>query len=354
MKKLLLWIVIIIALFLAGCKKSISIEQDKALSGEEISITQIDLISDYYPFKENIVMDYEGIGNEYAERKSFVEFVENNRAQMKIMNPGTVVVKVIEYKNGVLTEIFSEGEFYHIENMINSNSNKSSIILKEPLEVGQSWTTEEGYSREITGKEEKIETPSGIYEALEVTTEFANGAIQKDYYAKDLGHVATIYKDDINEVKTLLQKVDKQPQQMKIETYYPTFNDIGTVFVNQNIEFNTNDNIEETLESLLKNPPSDELIAPVSKDTRINKIVLNRNSWTLEVDFSEEFLRDMNAGSTFELEILKSIVNTLGRFYDVEKVYLTVEDVPYESGHFSINPGEYFKVDTTNVEEFSE
>lgn len=354
MKRLLLWIVIITAIFLAGCKKTISIQQDKALSGEEISMEKVDLISDYYPFKENTVMEYAGVGNEYAERKTFLEFVENNRAQMKIMNPGTVVVKVIEYKNGVLTEIFSEGEFYHIENMINSTSNKNSIILKEPLDLGQSWITEEGYSREITSKEVKIETPAGIYQALEVTTDFENGAIQKDYYAKDLGHVATIYDDGTNEVKTLLLKNEIQSQSIEIETYYPTYKDIGTAFVNQNIEFNTNDNIDRILENLLKNPPSDKLIAPISKDTNMNRIDLNRESWTLEVDFSEEFLADMNVGSALELEILKSIVNTLGRFYDVEKVYITVEDIPYESGHFSINPGEYFKVDITNLEEFSE
>ena len=36
------------------------------------------------------------------------------------------------------------------------------------------------------------------------------------------------------------------------------------------------------------------------------------------------------------MEILKSVVNTLEKFYDVEKVYITVEDKPYESGHFRV------------------
>ena len=60
----------------------------------------------------------------------------------------------------------------------------------------------------------------------------------------------------------------------------------------------------------------------------------------------------MNAGSGLEMEILKSLVNTLGAFYDVDKVYITVEDKPYESGHYGINTEEFFKVDKDGIEEF--
>ena len=55
----------------------------------------------------------------------------------------------------------------------------------------------------------------------------------------------------------------------------------------KNIEFGTNDNIENILENIMKNPPSNKLISPTSKILNINKIHLNRDSWTLEVDFSK-------------------------------------------------------------------
>ena len=124
------------------------------------------------------------------------------------------------------------------------------------------------------------------------------------------------------------------------------------VYIEQDIEFGTNESIEDILENVMKNPPSDKLIPSISKNTNINKIHLNRESWTLEVDFSKELLTDMNAGSSLEIEILKSIVNTLGKFYDAEKIYITVEGSPYESGHFSIKPGEYFQVDDLGIKEF--
>ena len=41
----------------------------------------------------------------------------------------------------------------------------------------------------------------------------------------------------------------------------------------------------------------------------------------------------MNAGSGGENLILQSIVNTFGNYYGVEKVCLTVDNKPYESGH---------------------
>lgn len=355
MKKLLsLLLIVILIVPLIGCRKTISKEQTKVIGDEEKATTEILTIADYYPFRENIIMDYEGIGNEYAEQKTFIEFVEENRAQMKIMNPGTVFVKVLEYKNGALTEVFAEGEFYHIENMLNANTNSNSVILKEPLEIGNAWSNNEGSTMEITSLDKKIETPSGSYNALEVTTEFKDGGNQKQYYARDIGLVASIYSYEENEIKTLLKSIDNEKQEMEIISYYPTAEDIGTEYVKQDIEFGTNDSIEEILGNIMKNPPSDKLIPPISQNTNVNRIHLNRDSWTLEVDFSKELLMDMNAGSALEMEILKSIVNTLGKFYDVEKVYITIEGNPYESGHFGIKPGESFQVDTSNIEEFNE
>lgn len=105
MKKLLsLLLIIVLILSLFGCKSKVVKDQSNGLISEQKSSSEILTIADYFPFRDNIVMDYEGIGNEYAEQITFVEFVEGNRAQMKIMNPGTVFVKVLENNNGTLRE----------------------------------------------------------------------------------------------------------------------------------------------------------------------------------------------------------------------------------------------------------
>ena len=97
---------------------------------QEIFNDSILTIEDYFPIKENTIKEYEGIGNEFAAKSTFVEFIAEGKVQIKEVNPGTSFVKVIEYKNGELKEIYAEGEFYHIENMLNANTNKNNILSK--------------------------------------------------------------------------------------------------------------------------------------------------------------------------------------------------------------------------------
>lgn len=351
MKKFLYVSLIIILIFsLIGCSEAVEKKGTTSKIEEEQNQGKIISIMDYYPFVENLIMDYEGIGNEYAEQTRIIEFIEENKIQVKILNPGTIFVKVLEYSNGELREVFSEGEFYHIENMLNSNRNSDNIILKEPLEVGNSWTNLDGDNIEITSLNKEIETPHGKYKALEVTKKFESGAVEKSYYGKNIGFIGSVYEDGDFQVKTLLKSIENQGQSIKLEAYYPSLDSISTKYVDKDLLFNTNDHIEEMLEEILKDPSSANLLASISEDTKINKIKLDRNSWTLKVDFSEELLEDMNAGSTYEVEILKSIVNTLGRFYDVDKVYITIDGKPYESGHISINEEEYFEVNIEGIE----
>lgn len=342
MKKFLYVNLIVILMFsLSGCSQAVEKDQVSNYMEEEDTLS----IMDYYPFAEDMVMEYEGIGNEYAEQTRVVEFIEENKMQIKVTNPGTVFVNVLEYNNGELKEVFDEGEFYHIENMINANRNLDNIILKEPLVIGNSWTNKAGETVEITSLDKEINTPNGKYKALEVSTKHEDGAIEKNYYVKNIGFIANIYKDKDFEVSSLLKSIDNQGQKINVEAYYPSKDDMHTKYVNKEVVFNTNDHIVDILEDVLKNPNSNKVLGSISNDTKINEIYLDRSLWTLRVDFSEELLEDINAGSSYEFEILKSIVNTLGRFYDVDKVYITVNGNPYESGHIDLKEGEYFEVD---------
>ena len=61
------------------------------------------------------------------------------------------------------------------------------------------------------------------------------------------------------------------------------------------------------MEDILKNPPSDGLAQVIPDTTTINMLKLDRLDWSVKVDFSEDLLRDMNVGSSFETEILKAL-----------------------------------------------
>ena len=244
--------IFILVLTLFGCNKSADVEEvnkdvieEEQIEEEQEVDEEIISILDYYPFEENLIMDYEGQGIEYAEQTRIVEFIEENKIQIKIVNPGTNFVKVLEYSNGELKEVFGEGEFYHIENMLNANRNSDNIILKEPLEVGTSWTNSDGDIIEITSLNQEIETPLGIYEALEVTNNFKSGPIEKYYYGRNIGFIGSIYEDGDLQVKTLLKSIENLEQKLVVEAYYPSSDGMGTKYIDKDIVFQTNDQIED-------------------------------------------------------------------------------------------------------------
>lgn len=353
MKKQLIMIVLfIIGIILVGCT---AIEgasnSDKGFEATVKAEGGLS-ISDYFPYLENTILQYEGEGNEFAEQDVYYEFIEKNRAQVKIINPGTNLVKVLELKAGVLSEIFFEGEFYHIENMINSKVEKQDIILKEPLKVGTSWSTVGGNIKEITSLDSKITTPYGSFVALEVTTRYEENRLEKEYYSEGIGLVMREYIDGESVIRTSLSNIENTSYKPNMLLFYPHKEDGTTVYIQDTLNFNTNDKVEKLIENKLKNPPSEGLGISLPSGVSINSIYLDRSKWIVKVDFSKELLTDLNAGSSYENQILISIVNTLGKFYDTDKVYISVEGRPYESGHFAIREGEAFKVNTEGIEEF--
>jgi len=348
-RKNLTILILIILVTIVGCKPTAGQEEIVMdMEANDFNPT----LRDYFPFMENTIYKYEGIGNEFAEMEAYFEYIEGNKAQLKIKTPATNFVRVLEHKEGILKEVYFEGEFYHVENMLGHMEEQDNIVLKEPIEVGNSWTTANGYKRSISGIEVEVETPLKTFKALEVTTELGDGRLQKHYYAKDVGLVASIYEDGEHVVKSLLKSIENGSMELNLKTFYPLLPDMEAVYVEDTIDFYTNGRIEGLLEEILKNPPDDDLIAVIPAATTINYIKLDRSNWSVKVDFSQDFIREMNAGSGLEGEILRCIANTLGHFYDVERIYITVDEKPYQSGHYAFEADEFIRVDMEGIVEY--
>jgi len=326
-------------------------EQDEGKS-DDIGIS----LDDYFPFIHDSVYEYEGRGNEFAEQSVFLEYENGQRGQYRTINPGTETVKIVERTADSVREIYLEGEFYHTENILSTSGIKNNVLLKEPLVKGNSWELEEGYTREITGLDVEIETPYGLFDAIEVTTYLEENRLQKNYYVKDIGLVAILYYDGDTQISSLLRDIVQGPYEKDIRLYYPLErdNDIVTSYVDYMFSFSTNDHLENIFEDLFKNPVEEGLSRVISDDTMINSIFLDKGTWTIKVDFSSELIPGWNAGSSLELELIKSIVNTFGEFYDTDKVYLSIDGVPFTSGHYGAAEDEVFKVDTEGIEEYDE
>ena len=341
MKKLLLFL-IILAMIVSACDiitPSPGEPNNNNNDTEELSI------EDYYPIEENTKYTYTGKGNEFATYTVFVDYISNNRIQNRTNNGGTESVNVMELKDNQLTLLYSRGETYFRQNFLNNEYDGGRILIKGPIKEGTTWNYDENTTAAITSISKEIVTPLGNYKAIEVTIEGEQGKTV-DYYAKDVGLVKTIASGEGYEVSSTLSAIEKsKPLIQTITLYYPNIDgSIDTIGVQ--IEFNTNDEPKDVIEKIVKDLSVYEILSP---NTKINELYYDEDENSVHIDLTKDFIAEMNAGAGFEGMILQSLTNTLGSYYGVHEVYISINGGPYESGHIIINEGEPSLVNFDNV-----
>ncbi len=118
----------------------------------------------------------------------------------------------------------------------------------------------------------------------------------------------------------------------------------------RDIDIRTNEDMKYKFQKELKIvPETGGLAKTFTKNTQVLGIKVDEEKGIVTVDLSADFIKEMNAGSGFELMLLDSIVNTIGDYYLKSKVIITIEGKPYESGHVLKKPGETFDVNTIGV-----
>lgn len=305
-------------------------------------------IKDYYPIRENTRYVYEGVGNEFASYYVYNDYISGGKVQQRINNGGTVVASVVELKKGKLNKVYSRGEVYYRENLLAATGYDEETLLMEPLKNGTTWTLKDSRVRTITNTSVEITTPTGTYKAIEVTTESTDGK-NLDYYAKGIGLIKSIYISGENQISSTLSKIEENvPEKQTINFYYPNVNDGKIYYISKEVSFKTNEITRKVLAEAYKEEVNNQLGKVFSKNTQINSLYLN-NDHHVYIDLNQDFIKEMNAGAPYETMLLQSVVNTFGQYYQTEKVFLTIDNNPYESGHLSMKKGEYFKVELNEV-----
>lgn len=305
-------------------------------------------IKDFYPFDNNIKLTFEGTGMEFASFTQYVDFIKENKMQIRKNNGGTETVTVLENKDGELKIIFSKSECYFRENFLTKPQNQSIVLLKEPLVKGTSWTLSDGSKRQIANVDVSVATPAGTFKCIEVTTENSDSKVT-DYYGLNRGLVKSVFKSNDMEVTSILCKVEENsPLTQNIRLFYPNIEDSKIYFIDKTASFNSNDITKLFFEKEFKATPSDAVGKVLGSNVKINSLYLNDDGMVY-VDFSSNLVKEMNAGSGYESMLLQSITNTLGNYYSVDKVYITIEGNPYSSGHIAMKKGEFFKVKTNEA-----
>lgn len=309
-------------------------------------------VKDYYPMSADTEYVYTGEGNEFAFYNRYTDFLDaaNNRIQTRTDNGGTETVRVIEVKDGKLSVIKTVSECYYRDNFMDNAAadTSSEVLLMEPLVQGTQWTLPNGDKRYISAVGVSVETPSGKYAALEVTTE-AKDSTTKDYYAPQVGLVKSVFTSGDSTVTSTLSEIKTNtPFTQTINVYYPD-SDGKLHAVPIQISFKTGDITGQVLEAAITGlTKKADYLTIASTNTKINSLYLGDDK-IVHVDFSPEFVTEMNAGAGYEQAILQCITNTLGNYYGTDQVLITVSGKPYESGHILMKEGETFKVDMSKV-----
>ena len=303
-----------------------------------------------YPFESDTHRIYAGEGNEYVSYDVYVDFVNEERIQLRENNGGTEIVRVLEKKDGTLKEVIFEPETYYKENFLSKDANTDRILLMEPIAEGTTWKSGEETST-ITAVSKEVATPYGTFDAVEVTrvTKSDSGDYTNiDYYAENMGLIKTLNIGEDYEVSSSLEKIEENVSMNEVVNfYYPNAMDERIFLYRKEIAFTTNDIPRMLLIEAYKDLPKEA--APVlTSGTKVNYLYLNQDGMVY-VDLSREFLTEMNAGAGYESLILQSLANTFGDYYATDKVLLTIDGETYESGHILLREFEPLEVNYDSI-----
>lgn len=122
-----------------------------------------------------------------------------------------------------------------------------------------------------------------------------------------------------------------------VTIYFPDANGEKLIPTQRQINLSREDKYQAVVQALIDGPISDkEGIYIMPKDTKVLSVKVNDNIAT--VDFNKAFKTNFTGGSTGELMLIGSIVNSLTEFTEIKAVRFTVEGKVLEAldGHLDL------------------
>ncbi|WP_168190169.1 GerMN domain-containing protein [Caloramator sp. E03] len=308
-------------------------------------------VQDFFTFKGNYKLIYQSQNSNLDDKTIYIDYIDNNKIQLRIITPSDIKGQVIEFSNGELKIINTRNEFYYIDNIMSYVNIEPEILLKEPIKLGNKWLLPNGNERFISGINVDVKTPLGNFTALEVTTK-SNNLTTIDYYALGLGPIKTIYKynDTTNEI--VIDKIENNSKYMQIvKFYYPNNISNEIIYTKVKLYFKTNDLLKNALENYFKYPPF-ELPKLISDNTKINKVYFNYADHTVYIDFSKDFSDWLKFNTLYSQKIVQCIVNTLADYFNTDKVNISIESSPFILNSLQVNSSNIYYVDYKNIKEY--
>ena len=246
MKKVLLWALLCIFVFLCGC------------SGKPVQEYIPSGVAEYFPNFRNQLRVFGGSGGEQASITQYAQFVQGNRMQMRFSDDGKIMdcVYTLQEDCVTLTNQYVDGaRINHLEAQADLNA---EIVLMAPLETGHSWQVKSGGIRTITAVDCEAVTPAGTFFAIETTTVYPSGRIQRSYYARQLGLVLYTIEEPgkITVTGKLKEIIHNTPEQIVCGFFFYSPQTQETLYEKRILQIATNETFGEVLKQQLGDAPN--------------------------------------------------------------------------------------------------
>lgn len=138
--------------------------------------------------------------------------------------------------------------------------------------------------------------------------------------------------------KKAVQQPEKKTvaQEESIPVYFPNADGTKLIAVSKKIKTG-NDKYKAAMQALLEGTTDKKLTVVMPKNTKLQSVKVDKN--IAYVDFSKEFIKNFTGGSTGEIMLVGSIVDTLTEYPEIKAVQILVDgkEIDSLSGHMDLS-----------------
>lgn len=285
-------------------------------------------LSNYLPY---VAYQLKQFSNESGSYTTYVDFFdESNRVmQVREIVGATNYVNIYEWSEQAIQLTARHENIALFENLtqdVSSTPDANLTLLSAPVAVGTTWSYDGTHTSQIVGLYESLTLGEQQYtEVVEVSTPFEAYDLRQ-YYASGDGLILTRYVDNAevstgeqfwqvtgnsHQVMMILNRDVAQPQ---------TEGEYLLSLEKVPFAYQTNDSLARAFQRLFTD------LGWITDDVVVNSLTVDE-AGVANLDFSAGVVAAFNQHPSTETSIIPAIVTTLGHYFDVTQVRLTVNTV---------------------------
>lgn len=285
-------------------------------------------LSNYLPY---VAYQLKQFSNESSSYTTYVDFFDENKRVMQVREivGATNYVNIYEWSEQAIQLTARHENIALFENLtqdVSSTPDANLTLLSAPVAVGTTWSYDGTHTSQIVGLYESLTLGEQQYtEVVEVSTPFEAYDLRQ-YYASGDGLILTRYVDNVevstgeqfwqvtgnsHQVMMILNRDVAQPQ---------TEGEYLLSLEKVPFAYQTNDSLARAFQRLFTD------LGWITDDIVVNSLTVDE-AGVANLDFSAGVVAAFNQHPSTETSIIPAIVTTVGHYFDVTQVRLTVNTV---------------------------